>query len=89
MKQFKKIYALTACMSLAVGLFSACSDDILPTQANTDATQSSVNEAFPWQPGLAFIKLKANYTPTTRAASQSVTRAKVFEKHERKSGTGI
>lgn len=79
MKQFKKIYALTACMSLAVGLFSACSDDILPTQANTDATQSSVNEAFPWQPGLAFIKLKANYTPTTRAASQSVTRAKVFE----------
>ena len=79
MKQFRKIYALTACLSLAVGLFSACSDDFISTQANNDATQANANDDFPWQPGLAFIKLKANLTPSTRAASQSVTRAKVFE----------
>ena len=79
MKKFNNKYALAACITLAVGLFSACNDDLLSGQTNPNAAQNSDNDAFPWQPGLAFIKLKANVSPSTRAATQSVTRAKVFD----------
>ena len=79
MKKFNNKYALAACITLAVGLFSACNDDFLSGQTNPNAAQNSDNDAFPWQPGLAFIKLKANVSPSTRAATQSVTRAKVFD----------
>ena len=65
-------------MTLAVGLFSACNDDLLSTQNNPNAAQTTADDAFPWQPGMAFIKLKAGVNPSTRAATQSVTRAKVF-----------
>ena len=65
-------------MTLAVGMFSACNDDLLSTQNNPNAAQTTADEAFPWQPGMAFIKLKASVNPSTRAATQSVTRAKVF-----------
>ena len=65
-------------MTLAVGMFSACNDDLLSTQNNPNAAQTTADDAFPWQPGMAFIKLKASVNPSTRAATQSVTRAKVF-----------
>ena len=65
-------------MTLAVGMFSACNDDLLSTQNNPNAAQTTPDDAFPWQPGMAFIKLKASVNPSTRAATQSVTRAKVF-----------
>ena len=65
-------------MTLAVGLFSACNDDLLSTQNNPNAAQTTADDAFPWQPGMAFIKLNASVNPSTRAATQSVTRAKVF-----------
>ena len=66
-------------MTLAVGMFSACNDDLLSTQNNPNAAQTTPDDAFPWQPGMAFIKLKASVNPSTRAATQSVTRAKVFD----------
>ena len=78
MKKFRNIYTLAACITLAVGLFSACNDDLLSTQNNPNAAQTTADDAFPWQPGMAFIKLKASVNPSTRAATQSVTRAKVF-----------
>ena len=79
MKKFRKIYTLAACITLTLGVFSACSDDLLTSQNNPNAAQTAADEAFPWQPGMAFIKLKPGVTPSTRAATQSVTRAKVFD----------
>ena len=64
--------------------FSARTTDGQQLSASTTlrfavGSQTSADEAFPWQPGMAFIKLKPGVNPSTRAATQSVTRAKVFD----------
>lgn len=79
MKKFSNLYILAGIMALVMGLFSSCHDDMLPEQNSPDQAAQTPDDAFPWEPGLAFIKLKAGVTPTTRAATQTVTRAQVFD----------
>ncbi|MFC2494013.1 MAG: hypothetical protein ACFNTC_07060, partial [Prevotella sp.] len=64
MKKFRKIYTLAACITLTLGVFSACSDDLLSLQNNPNAAQTAADETFPWQPGMAFIKLKPGVNPS-------------------------
>ena len=79
MKKFSNLYILAGIMALVMGLFSSCHDDMLPEQNSPDQAAQTSDDAFPWEPGLAFIKLKAGVTPTTRAATQTVTCAQVFD----------
>lgn len=81
MKRIRK-YALAACSLAALALFSACSDDTFTPQANNNAAQSTPTDAFPWQPGMAFVKMKSSTAAATRAATQAITRAKVFDNTE-------
>ncbi|HEY9542405.1 subtilase family N-terminal domain-containing protein, partial [Prevotella sp.] len=79
MKIFQYIYKVSTCVLLSAGLFVSCSDDTLLSSDGNKVDVAASEEEFPWQPGSAFFKLKANQSITTRAASECVTRAKVFD----------
>lgn len=72
-------YLAPACLFLSVGLFTACQDDsLLATQNNPSAVINGQSDAMPWQPGMAFFKLKNSLTAPTRAAQSAVNHAKIF-----------
>lgn len=81
MKICRYIYGAVALGSviLTTSLIS-CSDNILTEPIHSDTIINKNSDAFPWEPGMAYIKLKPNATllPTTRAAKQCITRADVF-----------
>ena len=80
MKYFKYRFLLSAGLLAAICLFTACHDDnLLSSESGQPLPGNKAESGFPWEPGMAFIKLKAGNDITTRAATQSVMRAKVFE----------
>lgn len=79
MKIFQYIYKVSACVLLSAGLLTACSDDTLLSSQDNKVNPAASEGEFPWQPGSAFFQLKESQSITTRAASECVTRAKVFD----------
>ncbi len=65
-------------MALIAGLCTSCHDDMLES-SNQQTTTKPSDDSFPWEPGMAYIKLKASVSPTTRTATQSVTRAAILD----------
>lgn len=78
MKIFNHIFQVATCVLLSAALFTSCQDETL-LSAQTDQVNTAQTEDLPWQPGTAIFKLKNSPTVTTRAASDVVTRAKVFD----------
>ena len=76
----KSLYRALACSFISVCLFSACHDDnLLSVGTEPNHTGNQAIDELPLQPGMAFIKLKASPEITTRAATEHLTRAKVFD----------
>ena len=78
MKKFRNIYLTVISMALIAGLCTSCHDDMLES-SNQQTTTKPSDDSFPWEPGMAYIKLKASVSPTTRTATQSVTRAAILD----------
>ena len=79
----KSLYRALVCSFISVCLFSACHDDnLLSVGTEPNHTGNQAIDELPLQPGMAFIKLKASPEITTRAATEHLTRAKVFDDTE-------
>ena len=78
MKKFRNIYLSLISVALIAGLCTSCNDDMLES-SNQQTTTKPSYESFPWEPGMAYIKLKASVSPTTRAATQTVSRATILD----------
>lgn len=77
---YKYIYKLTACVILSTAVLTSCYDDML-TVSDSSGTVVMTNpqDDSMFVPGTAIIELKQNPAgASTRAASNVVTRAKVF-----------
>ena len=79
----KSLYRALVCSFISVCLFSACHDDnLLSVGTEPNHTGNQAIDELPLQLGMAFIKLKASPEITTRAATEHLTRAKVFDDTE-------
>lgn len=80
MKVIKNIYSLVVGIILLSTVMFGCSDNTLTEPTNTNTTTSKDDISLPWEPGMAYIKLKTSITPTTRAVTSHITRAAIFNK---------